>query len=153
MQQKKPDTSDSSAHGPATFDPGARVRKRFEYRLVQNKGRRVSTPHFTILVSTRAPSQTAPGGAPIDPPRSRLGVTVTKKVGNAVARNRVKRVLREVFRRNQSVFSAMNDYVFIAKDGAPELGYQEVLAEVRAVAHALAAERGSGPQSARRSHR
>ncbi|MFN9809143.1 MAG: ribonuclease P protein component, partial [Deltaproteobacteria bacterium] len=64
------------------------------------------------------------------PPR--IGITVTKKVGNAVARNRVKRLVREVFRQERARFPEGCDIVFIAKDGAPELRYEDVLAEVPA---------------------
>lgn len=64
------------------------------------------------------------------PPR--IGITVTRKVGNAVQRNRVKRVVREVFRRNRERFPRGCDIVWIARDGAPDLGYDEVLSEVPA---------------------
>jgi ribonuclease P protein component len=95
-----------------------RVRRRAEYRLIQARGRRVHTPHFVILMYPSA------GTAP------RLGITVTRKIGGAVERNRVKRVVREVFRRNRASFPVACDVVFIAKAGAPVLGYADVLAEV-----------------------
>jgi len=96
-----------------------RIRRRSEYREVQARGRRVHTPHFLLLLLPR------PGS-----PR-RLGITVTKKVSSsAVRRNRVKRLVREVFRKNRDRFPDACDLVVIAKRGAPQLGYDEVLEEV-----------------------
>ena len=65
---------------------------------------------------------------------------MTKKVGTAVQRNRVKRVVREVFRRNRSLFPAGFDVVFIAKRDAAGVDYDEVLAEVQRASHRLVAE-------------
>ena len=86
---------------------------------MQDTGRKHHTRHFLVVVLPR----------PDDGP-PRIGVTVTKRVGNAVQRNRVKRLVREVFRRERARFPAGCDVVFIAKDGAPELCYDDVLAEV-----------------------
>lgn len=104
-----------------TLRPEDRLKKRSEIRRAQAEGRRVHTPHFLVVVLGRPGQQ-----------RTRLGITVTKKVSSsAVGRNRVKRLVREVFRRNRDLFPAACDVVFIAKRGAPELGYDEVLTEAR----------------------
>jgi ribonuclease P protein component len=104
-----------------TLRAADRLKRRAEFRQVQDTGRKHHTRHFLIVVLAR-------GGE--GPPR--IGITVTKKVGNAVARNRVKRLVREVFRQERARFPAGCDIVFIAKDGAPELRYEDVLAEVPA---------------------
>ena len=106
------------------FSPDDRLRKSWEFRRVRGQGRKVHTPHFLLVVLPRP--------QPLSSTRSRLGITVTKKVSpSAVKRNRVKRVVREVFRRNRDLFPSACDVVFIARRGAPELGYHEVLEEVR----------------------
>ncbi len=105
--------------GPERYSRRDRLRKRFEFRQTQLHGRRIHSPHFLIVVRPNALQDT------------RLGITVTKKVGNAVERNRVKRVVREVFRRNRALFPGSHDVVFIAKKGAPALGYAAVLSEVQ----------------------
>lgn len=85
----------------------------------QDAGRRVHTLHF-VLVVARGPNPDAP---------SRLGVTVTRKVGSAVRRNRVKRLVREAFRLDPDLVPAGIDLVVIAKDGAPTLALRDVQAE------------------------
>jgi ribonuclease P protein component len=62
---------------------------------------------------------------------------VTKKVGTAVERNRIKRVVREVFRLNRSLFPTNHDVVFIAKRGAAGVDYQGVLDEVERASRRL----------------
>lgn len=67
----------------------------------------------------------------------RLGVTVGKRIGPAVQRNRIKRVVREVFRQNKSLFPADCDVVLVARPGAQSLDYGAVLAEIERAGHAI----------------
>ena len=113
----------------------ARVRRHADYRVIQARGRRVHSSHYVWIVMPR--SQPLLGEA-------RLGITITKKTApNAVARNRVKRVLREVFRKERALFPAGCDVVVVGKAGAEKLGYAEALGELRDVAAKLASA-GSG---------
>lgn len=105
-----------------TLRPTDRLKRREEFRRVQDTGKKHHTRHFLVVVLARPDVDGPP----------RIGVTVTKKVGNAVQRNRVKRLVREVFRRERARFPMGCDVVFIAKDGAPDLRYDDVLAEVPA---------------------
>jgi ribonuclease P protein component len=59
--------------------------------------------------------------------RTRLGITVSKRVGNAVARNRLKRFIREIFRVNRDLIDGHWDLNVIAKKDAAGLSYQEAL--------------------------
>src|SRR5690606_26853634 len=93
------------------FPPSARLKRRQEFLRVQREGTRVHTPHYVVVVLRR------PEGDDV----RRLGITVTKKVAGAVGRNRVKRVVREVFRRNGHLFPEGCDFVVIGKSGAPAL--------------------------------
>jgi len=56
-------------------------------------------------------------------PYSRLAVVVSKKVGNAVERNKVKRWTREVFRRNKGVLARPTDVLFLARPGVVGLSW------------------------------
>jgi ribonuclease P protein component len=83
-----------------------RVRKRREYLLVQQEGTRISLSHFILLIRDRSDEL---------PPR--LGITVTRKCGTAVERNRIKRYVRETFRLNPDWLPSGIDLVVIAKSG------------------------------------
>jgi len=118
-----------------------RLRKHGEFVRAQRSGRRVGTPHFTLLVAAQPP-----------PPRpARLGLVVGRRIGSAVRRNRVKRLCRECFRGLPELLPTGVDLVVIAREGAPELGLAEVRAEWRAVATLLkkraveALARATGP--------
>jgi len=65
----------------------------------------------------------------------RIGITVTKKTGNAVFRNRIKRLIREFFRRNKNLFPAGHDVVVMAKKNLPPLSYQETEQELTELFH------------------
>lgn len=103
---------------------------------MQSIGQRASTAHFVLLVAAR---DVAAAGAPraLDAPRApgqasgcaRLGIVVTKKVGNAVQRNRIKRVCRECFRGWPDLVPDGIDLVVIARSGAYELGLAAVRGE------------------------
>ena len=123
-------TTGASGGSAQRFSHADRLKKRYEFRRVQLSGRRIHTPHFLIVVQPNALDNT------------RLGITVTKKVGTAVQRNRIKRVVREVFRRNRSMFPAGHDVVFIAKRDAAGVDYEGVLEEVQRASRRLTAEGG-----------
>ena len=122
-----------------------RVKKRREYVDVQSHGRRVQLRHFVVIVRPRARD--------VPQVSTRVGVTVTKKVSGAVGRNRVKRLVREVFRRNRERFPADCDVVFIARAGAETLDYATVLGEVMSAERPLLAAAQAPAQSAARPRR
>jgi ribonuclease P protein component len=114
--------------GALKFPPEVRIRRLAEYRALREHAKRVHTRHFVILI--RPHDELAATRLGVDQTATRLGITVTKRVGNAVARNRVKRVAREVFRRERNLFPAGCDVVLIARAGSPKLGYGQVEAEL-----------------------
>jgi ribonuclease P protein component len=106
-----------------------RVRKRREYLEIQELGRRVTLPHLVLIVRARAP---VPGSV------ARLGITASRKVGNAVVRSRIRRLVREAFRATRELFPADADVVVIVKRAPPSLSLGAVVAELRAGRAALA---------------
>lgn len=101
----------------------ARLRDPRDFQRVNRTGTRRSSPHFVAVV---APSR-VDGGA-------KLGLAVSRRVGNAVARNRVKRHVREWFRRSRAALPAATDWVLIARTGAAELDSRALHAELAALA-------------------
>ena len=61
----------------------------------------------------------------------RIGLTVSRKVGNAVVRNRVKRRIREWFRRSRAAVPAGTETVVIARASAARISYAELAAELQ----------------------
>jgi ribonuclease P protein component len=84
----------------------ARLRKRWEFNAVYRMGCKKNTPHLLLLTLKNNRDQ------------SRIGLTVSRKVGNAVVRNRVKRVIREFFRLDRFQLDCPVDLSVIAKRGA-----------------------------------
>jgi ribonuclease P protein component len=101
-----------------TFGRDERIRKRQDYLRIYEQGVRVYSKHFTIITCTNQAGI------------RRLGMTVSKKAGNAVQRNRIKRLLREFFRLNKSRLPSSQDIVIIAKRGILPLTYGDVCAEL-----------------------
>ena len=84
--------------------------KRGEFLAVsRHPSRRIRTEHFLLLVKPNQLLQT------------RLGITVSKKIGSAVKRNRTKRRIREFFRTNKHLVPSGLDLVVIAKRGAADI--------------------------------
>ena len=57
---------------------------------------------------------------------NRIGISVSKKVGNSVVRHRVTRLVRESYRLHESIFNSGLDMVIVARQSAAAIGYQEV---------------------------
>ena len=57
---------------------------------------------------------------------SRLGISVSKKVGNSVIRHRVKRLIKESYRLQEEMFNSGLDIVIIARVTAKEISYKEI---------------------------
>ena len=86
-----------------------KVLDRAEFVKLSKHGRRFQDHYFIIAI------------LPNESENSRLGITVTRRVGNAVTRNRLKRLVREWFRLNQSTISGCFNINVIAKKTASGL--------------------------------
>jgi ribonuclease P protein component len=106
--------------GTARFLKGDRLLGRADFLRVLAQGRRLHTRHFGL---TLAPAPAA---------RPRLGLVVTKRLGKAVRRNRVRRLLREFFRRHKDRLPP-EDLLIMAKKGASTLDYHQVEEELSRV--------------------
>lgn len=95
-----------------------RLRKNKEFNYIYKKGDRVSTEHFTLFVVKSKYNN------------YRIGFSVSKKLGKANVRNKLKRRLREIVRRDIDVKSFQN-YVLLAREGAEKLEFRPLQEEVK----------------------
>ncbi|MCD6319052.1 MAG: ribonuclease P protein component [Candidatus Desulfofervidaceae bacterium] len=100
------------------FSKWERIRKKKEFLEITRIGQRRQTGHFIIYLKPNLEGHL------------RLGMTVSRQVGNAVKRNRVKRLLREFFRLHKKQLPARHDILIIAKKGAADLSYDQVCEEL-----------------------
>lgn len=101
----------------ARFTKADRLRRRRDFLRVQTQGRRLYSRHFGVTL------------APPEAEGPRLGLVVTKRFGKAARRNRMKRLLREFFRRHRGQLPC-RDLVIMAKKGAEFLSYDQVAEEL-----------------------
>lgn len=93
----------------ARFPRAYRLTARREFVAVYEKGRRAGSASFVMFALPNAAGH------------CRLGITVTRKVGSSVQRNRIKRVLRDVFRRHGAELTPGLDLVLNARPGAGDV--------------------------------
>lgn len=109
------------------FPVWLRVRRRAEYQRVFQGGRKCVRPFLVVHAAERA--RDAEVGSPQP---TRLGLTVSRRAaGKAVDRNRVKRRLRESFRRMHAELAPGYDIVVNARSGTARASYAQLAAELR----------------------
>ena len=106
--------------GEQTLEKYRRIRRSSDYERTWQEGKRHHTAHFVVIVN--------PGRE-----FSRLGITVSRKVGNAVCRNKFKRRIRDLFRNNYKHFGLIVDISIIVKRHAGPLSRSQVDQELLTV--------------------
>jgi ribonuclease P protein component len=97
-----------------SFPPKKRLHTSRDYAAVWRDGRKYHTPHLIVIV--------APGSSP----DIRLGMTVSRKVGNAVCRNQIKRWIREFFRHRSWDSLPPVDINIVVKRHAGSIAHDEL---------------------------
>lgn len=96
------------------FTKELRILKRPRFQELYRQGATFHNRHFVAnLLETELST-------------SRIGITVSKKVGDAVTRNRIKRIVREYFRKNGRQFFENRDIHIIAKRTAAQISNKEI---------------------------
>jgi ribonuclease P protein component len=101
-----------------TFPRASRLCSRRLFLEIYERGQRASSQFFAVF------------GLPGVTDRSRLGITATKKFGHAVARNRIKRQVREIFRNHRAAAERPMDVVVNVKAAAREQDYARLQADL-----------------------
>lgn len=107
------------------FPHRVRIVKSVDYRALYREGRKIQSGRFVLFGRENAIGH------------HRLGLTVSRKVGGAVARNRIKRLFREIFRKSSVEIPNQFDIVVNAKSGCVGASYVELCAEFLASAKRL----------------
>lgn len=84
------------------------------FRRLYSKGQSAVSPYMAVYIRRTGR------------PDNRLGLTVSTKLGHAVARNRVRRRLREIYRLNEDKLASGVDMVVVARVKAVHAGYQQL---------------------------
>jgi ribonuclease P protein component len=114
-----------------------RLSRSADFDAVYRRGRSASSRHLVVYAFARDP-----GAVPAEP---RFGLTVSRKVGGAVERNRVKRLLREAAARVGPRLAADVDLVIVARPGLAEALADERLDWLEAELHELATRASGSP--------
>ena len=95
------------------------LRRSRDFQTVRAKGRRIQCGVFLFTAAL----QSADSGLASAP---RLGVVTSRRTGNAVVRNRLRRLVREIFRAHQAELRPDADIVLVMRPGAAKLTFQEL---------------------------
>jgi ribonuclease P protein component len=101
---------------PFAFPKTVRILKRYEFVEFYSFGKAVHSSGFVLVYKSGQYG------------RSRIGITVSRKVGNAVVRNRIKRRVREYYRLHSIAVRNSSDFHVIAKKPASALSFQQTVA-------------------------
>lgn len=109
----------AAADGDERFRKTERLRKRDQFLHTRRRGDRAEGRWVVVYAVAN------------DVGHPRLGVTASRRVGSAVVRNRWKRRLREIFRRNKSHFGPHFDVVIIVKHGRSAPDFDALVRDVK----------------------
>lgn len=101
------------------------IKKSKEFRRIFRQGCSVADDKFVLIARKNDRSST------------RFGFSISKKIGNAVTRNRLRRVLKEVCRLNTEMFLHGYDYMIIARKGSSDTDFHDLKSRMECLVRRL----------------
>ncbi|WP_226668594.1 ribonuclease P protein component [Metabacillus litoralis] len=92
-----------------------RIKKNKDFQKVFKKGKSIANRQFVLYIYNEKEEK-----------EFRVGLSVSKKIGNAVTRNKVKRLIRQVFSEEKHRFVIGKEFIIIARKPAAKMNYHEV---------------------------
>lgn len=90
------------------------LKKYYEFQNVYQRGKSYANKYLVMYILENTLE------------KNRVGISVSKKVGNSVVRHRITRLIRESMRLNSGMFNSGLDIVIIARAGAKDRDYSEI---------------------------
>lgn len=94
------------------------IKKNDEFRYIYRKGKSYANKYLVMYIADRTAGSRING--------NRIGISVSKKVGNSVVRHRVTRKIREIYRLNDNKMVQKKDIVVVARVNAKNAVYSEL---------------------------
>ena len=90
------------------------LKKNHQFQFIYKYGKSYANRYLVMYVKENGTSL------------NRIGISVSKKVGNSVVRHRVTRLVRESYRLQEAIFNSGLDIVIVARQSAASVGYNEI---------------------------
>ena len=90
------------------------LKKNHQFRFVYKYGRSYANKYLVMYIKENGTE------------KNRIGISVSKKVGNSVVRHRVTRLVRESYRLHENIFNSGLDIVIVSRIGAAEADYYDI---------------------------
>ena len=91
------------------------LKKNKDFRFVYENGRSYANKYLVMYVCKNSSN------------RNRIGISVSKKVGNSVVRHRLTRFIREAYRLNEDLYEQGLDMIFVVRVNGKNIGYHQMV--------------------------
>lgn len=98
-----------------------KLKKNIEFRIVYKRGKSIANDTLVLYIFKNRRNKSIDGHL-----YNKIGISVSKKVGNSVVRSRVKRLISESYRLREENLNKGYDFVFVARTKAKDKSYHEI---------------------------
>lgn len=98
-----------------------KIKKNIEFRIVYKRGKSIANDLLVLYTFKNRKNKDSNGVL-----YNKVGISVSKKVGNSVVRSRVKRLINEIYRFKEENLLKGNDFIFVARTKAKDKSYQDI---------------------------